>query len=265
MPIAENEQVRLHYETSGLSAGEVLVLSNSVGSNLHMWDKVLPRLESAFRVVRYDTRGHGRSSTPPGPYTINRLGYDLLFLLDHLGIGRANVCGLSMGGMVAMWLGIYAPQRLRRLILANTGAHIGTPEIWAQRIATVQNSGMAALAGVMLERWFTPSFRDNHPADMETIRNMVAATDPDGYIACCGAIRDTDLRSDISAIAAPALVITGTHDPATPPSNGCAIHAVIRNSKYVELDASHLSAWERAEEFADAAIAFLATEERSDG
>jgi len=265
MPVAENGQVRLHYETSGLAAGEVLVLSNSLGSNLHMWDKVLPRLESAFRIVRYDTRGHGSSSTPPGPYTINRLGYDLLFLLDHLGIGRANVCGLSLGGMVAMWLAMYAPQRLRRVILANTGARIGTPDMWDQRIAMAQNSGMATLAGVMLERWFTPPFRNQHPADMETIRSMVAATDPDGYIACCEVIRDTDLRSDIGEIAAPALVITGTHDPATPASDGRAIYAAVRNSKYVELDASHLSAWERAEEFADAAIAFLGGEKPVNG
>ena len=265
MPTAENGQVRLHYETSGIASGEVLVFSNSLGSSLQMWDKVLPRFESIYRVVRYDTRGHGGSSVPPGPYTIEQLGHDLLFLLDHLGIGRVNFCGLSLGGMLGMWVGIHAPQRVHRLVLANTGAHILTPEIWDQRIATVQESGMAPLATASLERWFTPSYRSEHPADMETIRNMIAATDPAGYMACCGVLRNTDLRADMGAIAVPVLVITGTHDPATPPSNGRALHAAVLNSKYVELDASHLSAWERADEFADAAVGFLSGEMPGNG
>jgi len=265
MPIADNGQIRLHYETSGIASGEVLVLSNSLGSSLHMWDKVVPRLESTYQIVRYDTRGHGVSSIPPAPYTIEQLGRDVLFLLDHLGIERVNVCGLSLGGMVAMWMGIHAPQRVRRMVLANTGARIGTVEMWNQRIAAAQNSGMAFLAAAILERWFTSSFRNQQPAEMEAIRSMIAATDPNGYIACCGVLRDTDLRADISAISAPALVITGTHDPATPPSNGRAIYAAVRNSKYVELDSSHLSAWERADQFADAVIAFLGGEEPGNG
>jgi 3-oxoadipate enol-lactonase len=265
MPIVENGQVRLYYETTGVASREVLVLSNSLGSNLHMWDKVFPLLESTYEVVRYDSRGHGRSSVPPGPYSINQLGRDLLFLLDHLGIERVNLCGLSLGGMVAMWMGIYAPQRVHRMVLANTGARILTPEMWDQRIATVHESGMAQLAAATLERWFTPSYRNEQAADMETIRNMIAATDPAGYIACCGALRDTDLRDDIGAITVPALVITGTRDPATPPSNGRALHAAVPNAKYVELDASHLSAWERADEFADAVIAFLGGENPGNG
>ena len=265
MPVIENGGVRLHYETSGVPSGEVLVLSNSLGSNLHMWDKVLPRFESLHHVVRYDTRGHGRSSVPAGPCTIGQLGHDVLFLLDHLGIGSANVCGLSLGGVVAMWMAIHAPHRVRREILANTGARILTREMWDQRIAAVQSTGMAPLAAASLERWFTPAYRNEHPDDMKTIRAMIAGTDPNGYIACCGALRDADLRSEIQAIAAPALVITGTHDPATPTSDGSAIHSALRCSQYVELDASHLSAWERAEEFADAAIAFLSAEEQRNG
>ncbi|HEY3628189.1 MAG TPA: 3-oxoadipate enol-lactonase [Terracidiphilus sp.] len=265
MPVADNGSVRIHYQTGGIAGRDVLVLSNSLGSNLHMWDKVLPRLESTCQIVRYDTRGHGLSSVPSGPYTLDQMGSDLLFLLDLLGLQRVNLCGLSLGGMVGMWMGLHAPQRIRRLIFANTGARILTPELWDQRIETVHNIGMASLATATLERWFTPHYRKQHPEEMQTISRMIAQTHLDGYTGCCGVLRDTDLRADIHAITAPALVISGTHDPATPPSDGRALCAAVSHSRYVELDASHLSAWECAKEFADAAIAFLGTEERRDG
>ena len=257
MPTSKTGEVSLHYELSGISGADVLMLSNSLGSNLSMWDKALPIFESRYRVLRYDMRGHGKSSVPAGPYNINQLGADVLSLLDHLGIGRVDFCGLSIGGMLAMWLGIYAPQRVRRLILANTAARIGTHELWDQRIATAQTAGMSSLALLTLERWFTRSYRDEHHAEMGTIRAMVAATEAKGYVACCRLLRDTDLRSKISDVAAPSLIISGTHDPATPPSDGRAIHAALLNSHYVELNASHLSAWERSEEFAAAALEFL--------
>src|SRR5947207_1047028 len=167
MPKVESGDVRLRYELSGKPDGEILVFSNSLGSNLHMWDKVFPCFEESYRVLRYDTRGHGESSVPPGPYTIAQLGSDLLFLLDQLGIERVNLCGLSLGGMVAMWMGIHAPRRVGRLILANTGARIGTPQMWDERLAAVQQSGMASLALTGLQRWFTPAYREKHPQDME--------------------------------------------------------------------------------------------------
>jgi len=262
MPKVESGDVRLRYELSGKPDGEILVFSNSLGSNLHMWDKVFPCFEESYRVLRYDTRGHGESSVPPGPYTIAQLGSDLLFLLDQLGIERVNLCGLSLGGMVAMWMGIHAPRRVGRLILANTGARIGTPQMWDERLAAVQQSGMASLALTGLQRWFTPAYREKHPQEMEMIRSMIAATDAQGYAWCCGVLRDSDLSGEIGAIEAPCLVITGSHDLATPPSDGRALHSALRNSSYVELDASHLSAWERAEEFANTVLPFLDTEER---
>jgi 3-oxoadipate enol-lactonase len=265
MPIAENGGLRLNYEISGPASGRVLLLSNSIGSSLHMWNKVLPRLETTHRVLRYDTRGHGQSGVPSGPYTLDQLGGDVLFLLDHLDIEHADICGLSLGGMIAMWLGIHAPQRVTRIILANTAARIGSPALWDQRIALVQTSGMAVLASMTMERWFTQSYRDRHPGEMERMRSMVATTSPEGYKACCGVLRDTDLRSGIPAITAPALIISGTHDPATPPSDGQALHAALRDSNYIELDASHLSAWERAEEFSNAVLKFLNPEERGHG
>jgi 3-oxoadipate enol-lactonase len=249
--------VHLHYEQSGPLNGPVLVLVNSLGSNLHMWDKVLPSLEKSFQILRYDTRGHGKSSVPPPPYSIEQLGGDLLLLMDHLLIDRAHLCGLSLGGLVSQWLGIYAPERFERLIFANTAARIGTRDGWEQRITMVQSSGMEVLALQTVERWITPAYREQHPAEMETIRQMLASTNPAGYCGCCAALRDTDLRVEITAIEAPSMVITGTHDPATPPSDGRAIHSALRDSSFVELDSAHLSAWEKAEEFADAVLAFL--------
>jgi 3-oxoadipate enol-lactonase len=264
MPKAEIGDARLHYQLSGAPEGEILVFSNSLGSNLHMWDKLLPWFEKSYRVLRYDTRGHGQSSVPPGPYTIAQLGGDVVHLIDHLGLDHVNVCGLSLGGMVAMWLGTHAPQRVRRLVLANTGARIGTPQMWDERVATVQSSGMASLATTGLHRWFTPGYREHHPDEMEIIRSMIGQTNAQGYASCCGVLRDTDLRHEVRTIEAPCLVITGTYDPATPPSDGLALHSSLRHSSYVELDASHLSAWERAEPFADAVLAFLHTQERND-
>ncbi len=259
MPTLETGDVRLHYERRGAVNGPVLVLANSLGSNLHMWDKVLPSLERNLQILRYDTRGHGKSGVPPPPYSIEQLGSDLLLLMDHLSIDRAHLCGLSLGGLVSMWLGIYSPERFERLIFANTAARIGTRDGWEQRIAMVQSSGMDGLALQTVERWITPAYREQHPAEMETIRQMLAATNPTGYCGCCAALRDTDLRGEISAIEAPCMVITGTHDPATPPSDGRAIHSALRDSSFVEFDSAHLSAWEKAEEFAGAVLAFLRT------
>lgn len=265
MPTAEREGVRLHYELSGCNSDRVLLLSNSLGSTLHMWDKALPFFETRFRVLRYDTRGHGKSSIPQGCYTIEKLGTDVVFLLDHLGIEKVDFCGLSLGGLVAMWMALYAPQRLGHVILANTAARIGTREGWDERIALIETSSMAPLAQAAPGRWFTSEYQAGNPQEMQAARNMVLATNPAGYMGCCGLLRDTDMRGKISAITAPCLVIAGTHDPATPPEDLRALHRSIGNSRYLELDSSHLSAWERPEEFATGAMAFLGDEERRDG
>lgn len=265
MPEIENAGVRLYYELSGNDRGDPLVLGNSLGSSLHMWDKVVPVLEERFHVLRFDMRGHGRSSVPRGPYRIEDLGRDVLSLLDSLRLAGVNFCGLSLGGMVAMWLGVHAPQRVRRLVLANTGARIGTTEMWDERIALVKRSGIGAVAEMTPARWFTAEYREQHPGEMEKIQKMVGATDPGGYTRCCGVLRDTDLRREIAGISAACLVITGKHDPATPPSDGQSIHRALRDSKYVELDASHLSAWERAAEFGAEVVAFLEVGEVGNG
>jgi 3-oxoadipate enol-lactonase len=265
MPIAENGRIRLHYEISGCKDGAPLVLMNSLGSDLRMWDKVVAVFEKRWRVLRYDVRGHGESSVPTPPYTIEQLGIDLLFLLDACGIERACFCGLSLGGLTAIWMGMFAPHRVDRMVLANTAARIGTVAGWDERVTAVRSADMAQLAEATLGRWFTPAYRERHPGEMETIRAMISRTHPQGYSGCCEALRDTDLRNGLCAIEAPCLVIAGTHDPATPPEDGRGLHAELRGSRYVELDASHLSAWERAEEFAREAGSFLAGEERGDG
>lgn len=257
MPKADLNGVGLYYELSGNLAGPVLVLVNSLGSNLHMWDRVLRPLEKDHRVLRYDVRGHGMSAVPPPPYTLDQLGQDLIGLLDRLKMGRVRLCGLSLGGVVGMWMGIHVPERVERLILANTGARIGDGEMWDARVALVRSRGMAALAEMTLGRWFTETYRLQHPAEMERVRTMVADTPPDGYLGCCAVLRESDLRSELGRISVPCLIITGTHDPATPPAYGLYLRDALANSSYVELEASHLSAWESPEEFADAVLAFL--------
>jgi 3-oxoadipate enol-lactonase len=265
MPTLENGGGRLHYEVNGNGDGPVLVLANSLGSNLHIWGKVLSSFEKSFMVIRYDMRGHGASGVPVGSYTIEQLGGDLLSMLDHLAIDRAHLCGISLGGLIAMWAAIHAPQRLGKLVLANTAARIGTSEGWEQRIATVESAGMEALAQQTPERWFTTGYLQQHPEEMEAVRRMVSATSAQGYCGCCAVLRDTDLRKKVAAIAVPCLVVAGTYDLATPPADGLALNASIHNSSYVELDASHLSAWEKADEFSAAVTAFLLREETNHG
>ena len=265
MPTAEVQASRLHYEMSGPATGPVVVLVNSLGSDLHMWDKVLPYLDQDFRVLRYDARGHGLSTAPAVPYSIEQLGSDLLALLKVISADSVHLCGLSLGGLVGLWLSINAPEKISSLVLANTGVRIGTREGWDARIAAVQSHGMAPIAQLTLGRWFTQNYSQSHPKEMSQIRDMILRTSPEGYIGCCGVLGDTDLRNELAAIETPCLVITGSEDPATPPEDGRALHAALRNSSYLELHASHLSAWERSAEFADAILQFFKGKERGNG
>jgi 3-oxoadipate enol-lactonase len=265
VPKIECGKVILHYLVSGKAGGPPLVLANSLGSSMRMWEKVLPALEERFRVVRFDMRGHGESSVPQGPYSIEQLGEDLISLMDAVGVSRAHVCGLSLGGLVAMWVGIHRADRVSRIVLANTAARIGTRDGWEQRILAVREIGMDSIASQMPGRWFTEMYRAGHPDEMESIRQMVASTAPEGYSACCAALRDADLCDQIDLIDAPCLVVAGTHDPATTLQDGRALHAALRRSTYVELDASHLSAWERHEEFSNVVLSFLCPEEMHHG
>ena len=175
MPEVDADGCRLWYTVEGREDGEALLLSNSLGTDAGLWTPQLPELSRAFRVVRYDTRGHGRSQAPPGPYTLDRLGRDALAVLDAAGVERAHACGISLGGLTAMWLALQAPRRVARIALANTDARVGTDEAWDQRVADVRARGMAAVASATMERWFTAAFRERSPQACERIRAMVAA------------------------------------------------------------------------------------------
>jgi len=256
MPMADIDGVTLHYRWDGPEDAPVLLLSNSLGARVDMWLPQLGAFTRHFRVLRYDSRGHGQSAAPPGPYGMEQLTFDVVGLLDALEIERTHFCGLSMGGMVGQVLALRAPERLNRLALCNTAALIGPPDLWDARVAAVAAGGTAVLAAV-LDRWFTPAFRQQFPDRVAPFAKMLRETNPRGYIACCRAIQDHDLRSTVAAIAVPTLVIAGTHDVATPPSEGRFLASAIPGAAYVELSVAHLSNVEAADAFTTAVLAFL--------
>jgi 3-oxoadipate enol-lactonase len=258
MPSVRANGVDLFHRVDGASDRPALLLSHSLGCDLGMWDPQLSALSGRFRVVRYDARGHGRSSVVPGPCPMDDLGRDVLALLDALNLERVHFCGLSMGGMVGMWLGAHAPERIDRLVLCNTAARMGPPGPWNERIEAVRKAGMEAIVPGVLERWFTPAFRARMPEVVEHARRMLLSTPAEGYLACCAAIRDQDQLSALPSIRARTLVISGLQDPATPPAAGRAIAAAIRGARSVELDTAHLSNLEAPEAFSAAVLQFLA-------
>jgi 3-oxoadipate enol-lactonase len=257
MPEIDLEGCRLHYRLDGPDGAPVLLFSNSLGATLEMWRPQIPALAARLRTLRYDSRGHGRSSVTPGPYSVDRLGRDALGLLDALEIDRAHVCGLSLGGMVGQWLGINAADRIDRLILCNTTAYVGAPEVWAQRLAAVEAGGMAAIVPGTIDRWLTKPFQERDPAATAWIRDMLLAADPAGFIATGAAVRDMDLRASLPRIAAPTLVIAGRHDTGTTPEAARAIAEAIPGAELTLLDAAHLSNVEAAEAFTAAVSGFL--------
>ena len=256
LPTLDIERDKFNCRVDGRPDAPVLVLSNSLGTDFSMWDAQMPALTARFRVLRYDTRGHGASAVTPGPYTIGELGRDVLRLLDALKIRRAHFCGLSMGGVTGMWLGIHAGKRLHKLVLCSS-AKIGNDEIWDARIEVVRKGGVKSIAAGAMERWFTARFRESSPEIVERVKHMVESTSTEGYIACCGALREVDLRESIAAITTPVLVISGTHDPATPPADGRFIAQRIPGARHVELDAAHLLNIEQRDRFTQEVSNFL--------
>jgi 3-oxoadipate enol-lactonase len=225
--------------------GPPLVLGNSLGSNLHMWDGQAEELARHFTLVRFDARGHGASPVPPGPYEIGDFGRDVLDLLDHLGIERAHVAGISLGGMTALWLGIHAPGRVDRIVPTCTSAKLGPPQMWRERIELVEANGTAAVAPAVARNWVTDASADRRPE----LEAMIAATPADGYAAACGAIEHMDLLPRLHEIAAPTLVISARQDPSTPPEHGQAIADRVPGARFEVLDgAAHLANLERGGE-----------------
>jgi 3-oxoadipate enol-lactonase len=228
---------------AGPAGAPVLVLGNSLGTSAAVWDRQAGELGASFRLLRYELPGHGGTAAAPGPYTIAGLGAGVLALLDELGIDRAGYCGISLGGMVGMWLAAHAPGRIAALGLVCTSAYLPPAEGWHARAARVRAGGMTAVSNMIAGRWFTPAFAVANPAVIELFLAELERTDPEGYAHCCEAIAAMDLRADLAAIRAPTLVIAGADDPATPPEHGAVIASGIDGARLEVIpDASHLAA-----------------------
>jgi len=255
--ITMSDGCALHYRFDGDESRPILLLSNSLGSTLAMWEPQLAAFGQHFRILRYDNRGHGGSDAPDGPYTIERISLDAKELLEGLELGPVGFCGLSLGGMVGMWLAANAPECLTRAVFANTSAYFGQPEMWNQRLALVESEGIQVVAEGTIQRWLTRDFMDQHPAETAELTAMIADTPPAGYMAAAAGVRDVDLREALPRIGVPSLVIAGALDPSTPPAMAEAIADAIPNARLAILDSAHLSNVEKAEEFNRLILNFL--------
>jgi len=226
----------VHHTFAGPEDAGVVVLSNSLGTTLEMWEPQAGVLARDRRVLRYDMRGHGRSPVPETPYSIADLGADLVALLDRHGIERASLCGVSLGGMVSMWAAAHVPERVDRLVLCSTSAIMGPPESWTERAALVRREGMGAVADTVVARWFTRGFTAARPDVVAAIRAQLWSTPPEGYAGCCEAIKDMDQRPGLPSISAPTLVIAAEGDPSTPPAHARVIAGSIPGARLEVLD-----------------------------
>lgn len=248
----------LYYRLDGAEGGPVVVLSHSLGLDHAMWDAQAADLAPHFRVLRYDSRGHGASMVPSGDYTIEQLGRDVLALVDALGIRQFAFCGLSLGGMVGQWLGAHTPERLTHLVLANTTARVSDPASMEARRKAVLDGGMPAVVDTVMSRFFTATSIDRTPPAVAAARRTVLATSPVGYAGCCAAIRDMDLRDALSRISVPTLVIAGDHDVSMPwASHSALLSSSIQAATVVRLRAAHLSNLEQPRSFSAALFRFL--------
>ena len=253
--------VAVHAVVSGRTDGPAVVLSGSLGSTHRMWDAQLSELERHFTVVRYDTRGHGASPVPDGPYSIDDLADDVIALLDGLGIARAHIVGLSLGGMTAMRLAVRNPERVDRMVLLCTGAQLPPSSGWTDRAATVRADGTGAVAAAVVQRWFTPEYLAAHPDERIAHEAMVAGTPAEGYAGCCEAIAKLDLREELSTISAQTLAIAGADDPATPPARLEEITARVPGARLLVVPQSaHLANAEQPDIITPALIEHLTAE-----
>jgi len=241
--------VRVHHVEDGPAGAPAVLLSNSLGGTLGMWDEQAAALAKRFRVIRYDHRGHGGSPVPPGPYELADLAGDAVELLDRLEVERAHLCGASLGGQVAMWLGAHDPGRVASLVLCGTSAWFGPPDPWMDRAATVRAQGTEAVADAVVARWVTPVFAERNASIVERMRTMIASTPREGYTACCEVVGRTDLRPDLAAIRAPTLIVAGAEDPAVSSEMVETLAKGIAGSRVEVLDpAAHLANVERPAE-----------------
>jgi 3-oxoadipate enol-lactonase len=249
---------RLHYRIDGDAPDKPwLTFCNSLGTDLHMWDRQVAELSKTHLILRYDRRGHGLSTTPTPPYQLADLGQDVLTLLDRLQIERTDFCGLSIGGLTAQWLGINASERLGKLVVCASAARIGTQESWSARAEAVQQSGLSSLRDATADRWFSPGFREDDPQTVETVLDMLTSTSLDGYIGCCTALGQADLREELPRIAKPLLAISGIADAVCPPTDLEFIASSVHNGRHVALPGRHIVNVEAAVEFNRVLAEFL--------
>lgn len=266
MPFILRDGARLYWRVDGRPEAPALLLGNSLGTDHSLWDAVMPALTRRFRVIRFDKRGHGASDVPPGrtEWTIEDLARDALAVADAAAAPRFAYLGISIGGMIGLWLGAHAPERIERLVLSNTAASLPR-EPWAERIDAVRRLGMAGLADAILQRWFTDAWRASADVQLATIRTHFLQVDPAGYIGCCAAIRDMELQDAPARLRAPVLVLTGTHDVSTPKALGEAIAAQAPDAACVELPVAHIPHPEQPERFLAAVLRFLLREAQPAG
>jgi 3-oxoadipate enol-lactonase/4-carboxymuconolactone decarboxylase len=257
MPFAINDGVRLYWRLDGAADKPVLVLLNSIGTDLSAWDRALPYLVPHFRLLRMDNRGHGASDAPVGDYDLDTLAADTLAVMDAAGVATAAICGVSLGGMIAMTIAVTAPERVTALIPACTSAAMDVAA-WTARVELVRKEGMAGVADLSLGRFLTESFRLARPEIADTLRNGLLSLDPAGYGGCCAAIRDMDLLSKIGALRVPTLVIGGTKDVSTPfEGHGDRIVAAIPGARSAIVEGPHLPMIEGPAAFAGVVVDFL--------
>ncbi|EJD6059138.1 3-oxoadipate enol-lactonase [Acinetobacter baumannii] len=249
MPSFQSADAQINYQTFGEPSSPALVFSNSLGTNYGMWQKQFNELKDQFFVICYDTRGHGSSSTPNGPYTVEQLGEDVVRLLDHLNISKAAFCGISMGGLTGQWLAIHYPNRFSHVVVANTAAKIGQEQAWLDRAKLVREQGLQPIAATAASRWFTDPFIQSHPSIVNNLCNDLSAGSAMGYANCCEALAKADVREQLKDIKIPVLVIAGTQDPVTAVADGEFMQQRIPQSKLAEIDASHISNVEQPEVF----------------
>lgn len=261
MPLIDANATRFNYQIDGPAHAPVVMLSNSLGTTLSMWDSQVPTLSQKFRVLRYDMRGHGLTLVTPGPYTIEGLARDVVGLLDALKIERAHFCGISIGGALGQWLGVHASNRFESLTLSDTAARIGTVDGWNARIKTVREGGMASVADAVVSRWFTETFAQRSPEKVEATRQMLLRTPPEGYVATCAALREMDQRETVAHVSLPTLVIAGAKDAVTTLADARFLVDRIKGAQCVRLNAAHLSNIEDADAFTTALMNFLAESE----
>lgn len=257
MPTFTSNDAQINYQTFGDAAKPALIFSNSLGTNFKMWQAQIDFFQQDFFVICYDTRGHGASSAPQGPYSIDQLGQDVVNLLDHLNIEKAAFCGISMGGLTGQWLAIHRPERFNQVVVCNTAAKIGQEKAWNDRAALVREQGLQPIASTAASRWLTEPFIQSNATVVNNLQNDLAAGSAEGYASCCEALAKADVREQLKDITVPVLVVAGQQDPVTTVVDGQFMVERIANSQLFEINASHISNVELPNEFNQAVKQFI--------